>query len=267
MKMDPIIMTVASTGGKWTQHHSAYVPMSPDEIITDTEECFNAGASMAHIHARDSEGNPTDDPEIFGKIIDNIRSRCPGMIIQISTGNIKNQVESKLLPLLKLKPEMASFGMKLEKEELELTATLMNEYKVKPAVECYTHDMLSKSIALIKAGFLQPPFFFELVFDMEFQKQIFADLAEDLLSRVRLLPHGSIWSQTRGGEYQNGLQCFSILLGGHIRTGLEDNLFKRPGVKAQRSAELFEKALMILNFFDRSVADPSEARKILGFSK
>ena len=129
--MDPIIMTVASTGGKWTKHHSAYVPMTPDEIVIDTEACFNAGASMAHIHARDSEGNPTHDPEVFGYIIDNIRSRCPGMIIQISTGKMENQVESKLLPLLKLKPEMASFGMKLKREELELAAALMNEYKVK----------------------------------------------------------------------------------------------------------------------------------------
>ena len=196
--MDPVIMTVASTGGKWTKQHSVYVPMTPDEIVSDTEECFDAGASMAHIHARDSEGSPTHDPEIFGKIIDDIRSRCPEMIIQISTGNLKNQVESKLLPLLKLKPEMASFGMKLEMEELKLTAGLMNEYKVKPVIECYTHDMLSESITLIKDGFLQPPLLYEFVFDMEFQNQTFADLAEDLLSRIRISIKKFRWySRTR----------------------------------------------------------------------
>jgi 3-keto-5-aminohexanoate cleavage enzyme len=126
--------------------------------------------------------------------------------------------------------------------------------------------MLGKSIELIKEGFLQPPLFFEFVFDMEYVNKIFVDLAEDLLSRVRLLPQGSIWSQTRGGEYQNGLQCFSILLGGHIRTGLEDNLFKRPGVKAQGSAELLKKVLLILELLGKRVADPSKARKILGLS-
>jgi 3-keto-5-aminohexanoate cleavage enzyme len=240
--------------------------MTPDEIVTDTHECFKLGASMAHVHARDSEGNPTHDPEIFGDIIDNLRSRCPGMIIQISTGNIGNQVESKLLPLLKLKPEMASFGMKLEREELKLTASLMNEYNVKPVIECYTRDKLRKSITLIKNGFLQPPLFYEFVFDTEVENQIFADLAEDLLSRVRLLPRGSIWSQTRGAIYQNGLQCLSILLGGHIRTGLEDNLFQRRGVKAQESAQLFEKVSVILEFLGRSVANPKKARKILGIS-
>lgn len=265
--MNPVILTVASIGGKWTRRDSSWVPMTPKEIIRDTIDSFYAGASMAHIHARDEKGKPTHNPEVFSRIIDPIRQECEGIIIQISTGYMEGEVESKLEPLLKLRPDMASFNLKGNPNEILMAAQLMDKYKVKPVVECFSIDMLNHSKKLIEDGILQEPVFYEFVFNLEDNGMLFRDVVEDLISREKHLPKGSIWSQTRGANHQRGLQALSICTGGHIRTGLEDNLYIHQGVKAKKSSELIAEAVKIVEFLERKVASPIESREILGLSK
>lgn len=262
--MNPVILTVASTGGKWTRKDSSWIPMTPKEIVNDTIESFHSGASMAHIHARDENGRPTHNPEIFSRITDSIRQECEGIIIQISTGYMEGEVESKLEPLLKLRPDMASFNLKGSPNEILTAARLMDRYDVKPVVECFSVDMLNRSKKLIEDGVLRMPVFYEFVFGLEESELTFEDLAKDLFSRKSKLLPSSVWSQTRGGSHQKDLQALTILLGGHVRTGLEDNLYVREGVEAKRSAELVNQAADIVEVLGRKVARPDESRKILG---
>lgn len=264
---NPVIIAVASTGGKWRREDSPWVPMTPEEIVNDVVESFYAGASMAHVHARDENGQPTHDPKIFARIINPIRTKCRNIIIQISTGYMEGEVKFRLVPLLELKPDMASFNLKGSDDEIVLSARLMDQYKVKPVVECFSIDMLNSSKKLIEEGILQEPVFYEFVFSLEDNGILFLDVLEDIISRAMHLPKGSTWSQTRGANHQRGLQAVSICLGGHVRTGLEDNLYLRQGTKAKKSSELISQVATLVEVLERRVASPEESRTIIGLYK
>lgn len=261
--MEPIIITAAGTGGKWTKDDSPYVPLTPQEIVEDAVRCFEAGAVMFHVHARTEEGVPTFEPIYFEEIITPMRERCPGVIIQMSTGRMEGQVGEKLEPLMRLRPDLASFNMKGSQQETLLMAEIMEKYSVKPALECFSFEMLEKVKELQQKGILQAPIFLECVFELGDSGESYAQKARNLLSFVEAFPSEFVWSQTRGGPDSKALQTMAIAMGGHVRTGLEDNLYARPGFLAQSSAELIASAVNIARELGRKVATVQEARQIL----
>lgn len=261
--MDSLIITVASTGGKWTKNDSPYVPMTPKQIVRDVVEAYGAGASVAHIHARDEQGNPSFDLKYFAYIIENIRKQCP-ILIQMITGFLEGQVKEKMVPILELKPDMATLNIKGPTNEVCMAAEMMKRFDVKPVIEAIDISMIEATKEFIKKGILEEPIFFETVFDLERKdpRPIILDL-EELVSRIKAMPKGRIWSITRGCENQLPLGIMAILLGGHVRVGLEDNLYLDSKYLAKSSSQFVHRIVDQAGSLGRKIASVNDTIRIL----
>lgn len=261
--MDSLIITVASTGGKWKRDDSPYVPMTQEQIIVDIVEAFNEGASIAHIHARDDAGNQTFDPKYFANIIENVKKQCP-ILIQISTGFLEGQIKEKMVPLLELHPDMASLNIKGTIDEVCMAAEKMKYFGVKPVIEAFDLSMIETSKELIKKGIVEGPVFYETVFDLERKAPVpvISDF-EELISRLKAMPKERIWSITRGCDNQLSLGIMAILLGGHVRVGLEDNLHFDSQNMAKSSSQFVRRIVDNARSIGRKIASVDETRNIL----
>jgi len=261
--MDKLIITVSSSGGKWTGKDSPYLPLNPSQIIEDILRGYDAGATIAHIHARDEDGQPSFDPKYFAKIVEGVRKRSP-MLIQISTGFMEGQVEEKMVPLFKLKPNMASLNIKGPIDEVRKAAETMKHHGIKPVTEAFSVSMIRETETFIEKGILEPPVFYEVVFDLERKSPVpmIADV-EELISRVKAMVGDKVWSTTRGADNQFGLGTVAILLGGHVRVGLEDNLYFNPGALAKSGHEFVQRIAQNAASLGRPLANVEETKKIL----
>jgi len=177
--MSKVIVTVSLTGGVQSKKESQYLPEQPDEIAADAYACFNEGASVAHIHARDKEGKPSGDPAIFKEIHGAIRSKC-NMILQDSTGGGPGLTFEQRLACLEAEPEMASLNMGTmlrpngtawinPRTELERFAQEMAKRNIKPEMEIYHHGMLREMKNFIDKGLIQKPYYVNFVMNMSYQ--------------------------------------------------------------------------------------------------
>lgn len=260
--MDPLVITVASTNVNWTKNDSPYMPETPQEIAEDIIKAYEEGAAVAHIHARDEKGNTTFDPKYYRKIIAQVRRHCD-MIIQISTGGPPAPVEEKLAPIRELRPDMASLNIRGTPEEIEYTANTMKELEVVPIIEAFNMEMIESANALIKRGLVEQPAHFELVFDLgtESEKTVLEEY-DEMIRRVKAIFPGSIWSRNRGAHNQFALDIATLMLGGHIRVGLEDNLFLTPEQLARSSAEFVKRLKRLCVELNRKVATVEEAKAL-----
>jgi len=258
--MDPLIITVASTNVKWTKKDSPYLPETPEEIAEDIVKAYQEGAAVAHIHARDENGKVTFDPKYFRKIVERVRQQCD-IIIELSTAGPSVTVEEKLAPIRELLPDRASLNIRGNIEEIEYTAKVMEELGVVPVIEAFNLEMIETANTLIEKGLIKQPAHFELVFDLvnESDKSVLEEYGE-LLKRLRSIHPESIWSRNRGASNQLALNVITIMLGGHIRVGLEDNLFIRRGELAQSSAEFVKHVRDLSGALNRNVATVKEAK-------
>jgi 3-keto-5-aminohexanoate cleavage enzyme len=261
--MDELIITVASVGGKWRKEDSPYVPLSPEQIAEDILQSFNEGATIAHIHARDEAGIPSRDPKYFRRIIEAVKKHSD-ILIQISTGYLEGQIEKNLFPLLEMKPDMASLNVKGSLTDVSMAAEAMKQFGVKPAIEAYDIGMIEITKDFLKRGIIEEPIFYEVVFNIESKvtQAVIFDV-EQLISRVKAMPEQKNWSVARGGENQLALGLITILLGGHVRVGLEDNLYYEPGVLAKASSEFVRRIVEKAHHLGRNVADIGKTRRIL----
>ncbi|MDR1828336.1 MAG: 3-keto-5-aminohexanoate cleavage protein [Methylobacteriaceae bacterium] len=261
--MSKIILTAASTGNKWKKSDNPNIPYTVQEIIDDGVEAFKAGASMLHIHARDDDGTPTFNPDKFAQIIDAYKSQCPGAVIQMSVGGMQGQTQKYLEPLLKLRPDVASFNLTEPEEDTRYMEEMFAKYGVKPVIECFSFDMLRQVHAMLAAGKLKTPLFIEVLFELKDEGRDFAAISNQLFEYSRWIPEGAVWSQTRGGSSHIKLQAITSAVGGHIRTGLEDCIRRLDGEYVKSSAELIAQAAVIAEKMGRSVATGAEAKQIL----
>lgn len=261
--MDPLVITVASTNVNWTKKDNPSMPETPEEIAEDIIKASDEGAVVAHIHARDEKGNPTFDPKYYRRIIERVREHCD-IIAQISTGGPPASVEEKLAPIRELLPAMASLNIRGTPEEIEYTATTMRDLGVVPIIEAFNRDMIETANTLIERGLVKQPAHFELVFDLvgSPHKAVFEDY-DELLQRLKALFPGSIWSRNRGAHNQFALDAMTITLGGHVRVGLEDNLFLTGERIAEGSAEFVKRVVRLSAQLNREVATVQEAKKLL----
>lgn len=273
-----VFITAALTGGIQGKSLNPNIPEQPEEIIQAAWDCYNAGAAIVHLHARDREGRPTSDPRVYQEIHDGIRSRCK-IILQDTTGGGANLSREERIQAVKAGPEMASLNMGTlvrtigeyrgtvflnTRDDIEYYLSEMNRHGVKPEMEVYSHTMMEEVERLIEKGLLSPPYAVNLVLNMPYQGAL-RGTERNLLSLVTgYIPKGAVFTVTAVGRSQLPLTTMSMLLGGNVRVGLEDNIYYREGELARSNAQLVERAVRIARELDIKIASPDEAREILG---
>lgn len=267
--MEKLIIQVALTGAEVTREIQPNLALTPDEIAQDAYECFKAGATIAHVHARDKNGEPTQDIEVYREIKEKIAEKCD-IIFQPSTGGaVWHTFEQRIQPV-DLCPEMATldcgtvnFGDEVfmnTPEMIDKFAIKMTEMGVKPELEVFEPGMIENVKRLEKRGLLPGPHHFDIVLGVPGGSM--GEL-EDLLHHVRKLPPNSTWTVAGIGRYELPLAVYAILLGGHVRVGFEDNVYYRKGELAKSNAQMVERIVRIAKELGREVATVEEARKIL----
>ena len=270
--MNKLIITVALTGNVPTKKMNPNVPMTPEEIAEDVRRCSEAGACLFHVHARDGQERPTLDILAFKKIVKKIKRMTPDVILQLSTGARAGKDWNDRANPVRLLPEMASFttgsnnlpGMIYENSPqfIEYLAGVFKETGVKPEIEVFEAGMISNAVYLQKKGFIQAPFHFDFVLGAPGS---IAGSVKNLVFLSDSIPVGATWTVAGIGKAQISLAAAAIAMGGHVRVGLEDNLFMPDGSLAS-NPELVEKVVVIAREIGRDIASPEEARSILSLN-
>ena len=271
--MEKMIITAAVTGGVTTRKNNPNLPITPKEIAQAVLDCWNAGASIAHIHAREDNGTPSQRVEVYQEIVSRIRQQCDIIINLTTTGwGQAGSEEDRWNPLV-CKPELASYtpGSMNRKDNVMINspafvrklAAKMNEHGVKPEIEIFDFGMINQALKISKEGLLKQPFLFQFVLGVDGG---IPATAKNLLHVVESIPAGSTWSVAAVGKGQLPMNLLGMQLGGHIRTGFEDNVYARYGELAKSNAQLVERLAAYAFDLGRDIATPAEARKILGIA-
>jgi 3-keto-5-aminohexanoate cleavage enzyme len=268
----PAIITVAITGAIPRKADTPAVPVTPTEQIESTQEAFEAGATVAHIHVRNPDESPSSDPELFALVQDGIIKHCPKMIVQFSTGG-RGRSQNERGRMLYLKPDMASlatgsvnFPAQIYENPPQLVEELarsMLEYKVKPEIEVFDVAMLYNAKNLADRGLLKRPCQVQFVMGIPNALPARRKLLEFLISELKELMPDATWSAAGIGRHQLEVNQWCLELGGHVRTGLEDNIKFDKDRLARSNGELVSRLVMMCGKYGRHAASVAEARKIL----
>ena len=270
--MDKLIITVAVTGSLPTKRMTPHVPITPGEIVRDGIACEAAGASLIHLHARNPQDeSPATDFALFESICNGIQAKTR-LITQISTGGRAGMAYEQRCERLKLKPEMASlttgsvnFPDTVYENSpglIEALAGDMQKYGIKPEMEIFDLSMISNAIALKEKGLVSAPLHFDFVMGL---KGAIPASVENLVHMRRTIPPDATWTVAGIGKAQLAMATHAILMGGHVRVGLEDNIYLRRGELAT-NAQLVERIVTLAELLGREVATPDEARQLLGLA-
>lgn len=273
--MNKLIVTAALTGGFQGKEANPNLPEQPDEIVQAAYECWQSGAAIVHLHARDKQGKPTDDVAIYTKIISRIKAKCD-VVVQISTGGGPGLTPEQRIKVIDSNPEMASLNMGTmvrtrwgdgdvflnTRSQIEDYAKAMLDKNIKPEMEVNSHSMLVDVENLISRGLIKKPYYVNLVLGMTHQGALPAQ-PKHLLSLIDYLPPDSIFNVSGVGAGQLPLTTLAMILGGHARVGLEDNVLYTKGVLADSNAQLVERTVRMARELGHEIASPSEAREIL----
>ncbi len=275
--MEKLIITAAICGAEVTKEQNPNIPYSVKEIGVEAEKAFLAGASIIHLHVREDNGTPTQDLKRFQACFDEIKRRCPDIIVQPSTGGaIGMSNEERLKPIfMNPQPEMATLDcgtMNFGGDEIFVNTentiidfvNEMNKRGIKPELECFDKGMIDMALRLHNKGYIKKPMHFN--FMMGVIGGIVAT-ERDLRYLVDSIPEGSTFCVGAIGKDEFPMVTLSIKLGGHVRVGFEDNLYLSKGVLAESNSQLVEKVVSISKELGRKIASPYEARIILGLRK
>jgi 3-keto-5-aminohexanoate cleavage enzyme len=273
------IITAAQSGALTRKSLNPNLPEQPEEIAESAYACFNEGAAVCHIHARDQKGENTSEISVFQDIHERIKSKC-NIIIQDSTGGGPNLPQEQRINCLKAHPEMASLNMgslmrvsgpykgipwSNMPHEIDYFLDEMAKRGIKPEMEVYSHAMLSEVHRLVEEGLVKKPYYINIVLGMKYQGAEPAT-PETLFSIVQKLPPGSIFNSTGVGSMQTGIATLGMILGGCARVGLEDNIYYQKGELAQSNAQLVARVVRIARELGLEPATPDEARRYLGLN-
>jgi 3-keto-5-aminohexanoate cleavage enzyme len=268
--VDPFVITCAVTGAETTRRDHPDLPVTPEQIAVASAEAAEAGAAIVHLHVRDDDGEPTQDPAVFAEAIDRIRSRCDA-VVEITTGGaVGMELEERLAPLA-LEPEMASLDCgttNFGDEHIVNTLPMMREAarvmaarKVRPTLECFDLSHIDGAARLLEEGLVEPPLHYGLVLNAP--GGVRYDVAT-LEFCVRRLPPGAAWTAMGiGGRAQLAVVCGALAAGGHARVGFEDNVYYEKGRLATSNAELVARAARLAGELGRPVATPDHVRAML----
>jgi uncharacterized protein (DUF849 family) len=268
----PAIITVAITGSVPRKADNPAVPVTPSEQIESTHEAYEAGASVVHIHVRNPDESSSSDPKLFAEVQAGIVKHCPGMIVQFSTGG-RGRNQDERGSMLHLKPDMASlatgsvnfanFIYENPPQLIESLAKAMLEYNVKPEIEAFDAAMLSNATNMAERGLLKRPCQVQFVMGIPNTMPPRRKLLEFLLSELKELMPDATWSAAGIGRTQLEINHWCLELGGHVRTGLEDNIKFDKDRLAKSNAELVKRVADLCGQYGRHPASAAEARSIL----
>jgi 3-keto-5-aminohexanoate cleavage enzyme len=271
--MSACLISVAITGSLPTREQSPAVPLTPSEQIESTHASFEAGASLVHIHVRDDAGRPASDPERFAAVQEGVRKHCPGMIVQFSTGG-RGRALHERGSMLYLKPDMASLATgsvnfptniyENPPDFVEALAGAMLEHDIKPEVEIFDVAMLYNAADLVQRGLLEAPAHVQFVLGLKNALPARRSLLEFLIRELQDVLPGATWTAAGIGRHQLTVNHWALELGGHCRTGLEDNLKWDNTRLAKSNAELVGRVAALCAEYGRHPMGPAEARTRLG---
>jgi len=271
--MNPVIITCALVGAELSREQTPYLPLSPDEIAESAVEAHASGAAMLHLHVRDGEGKPTCSEAVFREVIGKIRARCDA-VLQVSTGGAIGDSENDRLRPLEAAPEMASlttgsvnFGSEVflnPRSFVERLAKAMLEKGIKPEIEVFDVAMLEEGLRLAEAEWVLRPLHFDFVLGVPGALSATERNLDFLRSGI---PADSSWSVAAIGRQQFPMVRLALEKGGHVRVGMEDNIYLEKGRLAQSNAELVAKAVGMAREMGRPIASSSQARDLLQLKK
>lgn len=270
----PCIICVAITGSVPTKADNPAVPITVAEQIESTHAAFEAGASIAHCHVRDDAGAPSSDPERFAALKEGIEAHCPGMIVQLSTGGRSGAGRARggMLPL---RPDMASlsvgsnnFPSRVYENPPDLVdwlAAEMRTYDIKPEIEAFDLSHIFQAKKMADDGRLFGTPYIQFVMGVKNAMPADRDVFDFYVATVRrFFGAEAPWCAAGIGADQIVLNDWSISMGGHARTGLEDNVRLTRDTLAPSNAALVQRTVEVCEKYNRPVARPAEARALLG---
>ncbi len=268
-----LILTVATTGGVHGKDVNPHLPEQPYEIARQVRECEKLGAAIVHVHGRDEHGE--NDPERLQAVNDAIREECDDIIIQNTTGG-QSPYENRIAGIrTNPVPEMASLDMgpfnrgqhiitEHTRHNIESLAQEMKEKGIKPEMEVFNNGHLNEVYRLIEKDILDPPYYINLIFG---PGTFTIPNPENLINMVNNLPDESHFNVLATGQHQLPLTTMGAIMGGHVRVGMEDNLYFKRGERVQSNAQLVERSVDIIHRLGRELATPDEARAILDIGR
>ncbi|MDR2386027.1 MAG: 3-keto-5-aminohexanoate cleavage protein [Deltaproteobacteria bacterium] len=270
--MSKVIITIAPTGAWPSKKDNPAIPFTPKEIAEDVYECWQAGASVAHLHMRDDSGLGTMSLEKFRETTALIKEKCDIVLNLTTSGDLNATDESRMIHLAALKPELASYDcgtMNWNHNSvfyntpafLEKLGLFMREHGVKPEVEIFDAGMVYTALYYLKRGILSAPIHFQFVLGVPGG---IGATVQNLVFLQSLIPPESTWSALGVGKGHLPIFLAALALGGHVRIGMEDNIFIDKGVLAKSNAQFVERAVRIIKETNGAPASPDEARSILG---
>ena len=287
---DKTIITCAVTGNITRPEQHPALPITPEQIADAAIDAAKAGAAIAHIHVRDPDtGAPSMELEHYREVVERIRAGDTDLIINLTTGpggrfmpsdddprvaapgSTLVRPERRVEHVVALQPEICSLDLNTmwfgnavvinTPRNVTIMAGAIREAGVKPELEVFDSGDLQLAHQLLESGVLPRPPLFQVVLGI---RNGFPATPETLLYAKSLLPADAQWAAMGTGRMEFPIVAQACLLGGHVRVGLEDNLYLSRGVLAPSNAALVERAVTIVELLGRSVASPAEARAILG---
>ncbi len=270
-----LVISVATTGAHQGKESNPNHPEQPEEIARDLAACEEAGASIAHIHARDEEGEETKEVARFQEIRDAVDDHCDDIIVNFTTGGggIWPR-EERIAPVLETepRPDMATidlgpinFGQTRTstntREQNEEYAAAMREAGVKPELELFNPGHIPEMDHLIEEGLLDDPYWCTIIFGMQ---NGMPAAPRNVINFADNLPEGSDWQVLALGRHQLPLTTMAIAMGGHVRVGMEDNIYYRKGEPVESNAQLVRRTARIADELNRPVASTDQVRDLLG---
>ena len=270
--MEPLVITVAAVGAELTPEQTPHLPITPEQLGETAALCRAAGAAMIHVHCRDDAGRNTSDVARFGAALAAIRARSD-LLVQFTTGGaIGMTVAERTAPLV-LEPDMATltcgtvnFGDDVFENSFPIMRGIIAElrrFDVTPELEIFDAGHLSNAKRLVAEGLLHFPAHVDFVLGVPGALDA---SVRNLTYLVDSLPPGCTWSVAGVGRDQLPLATVAIAMGGHVRVGLEDNIYYRRGQLA-RNDELVARVARVAAELDRPLASPEHARSILGVAR
>ncbi len=300
--MAKTIITAAITGAIHTPSMSPYLPITPQQIADHAVGAWEAGAAVVHIHARDPKtGQPSSDMNVFGEILELIRSRCDVVVCATTGAGLGMTPQERLKVVPAHMPELGSFNagsinfglfdipgrmnikewkydwelpyLEMTKDfvfmntfkSLEEFPRVFAQYGTKPEAEVYDSGMINNLAYLVNRGLLQKPVYMQFVLGIMGALPASVENLLFLLETARrTFGQDFVWSVCAAGRFQMPLCTAGLVLGGNVRVGMEDSLWLEKGVPAKTSAEQVTKIARIARELSIEIASPTEARQILG---
>ncbi len=283
-----VILTCAVTGAAPIGKNSTYVPVTPEQIANEAILAARAGAAIVHLHVRDvASGAASMDASLYRELVERIHAAGTGVIINLTTGpgaryippvenpaaaiTIVKPPQQRTAHVVELKPEVCTldvatmnFGasaMVNPPDHLQAMAAYVTSAGATPELEVFELGHVTQALRLVRDGHVPQNAFFQLCLGIPGGAPA---TTETMLAMKQLLPPGAVWSAFGIGRAQMPMLAQSIILGGHCRVGLEDNLHLAAGVLSQGNAPLVARGISIIESLGASPATPDEARTILG---